>query len=132
LAREVIRLQGLRPGEDVAITFTGLRPGEKLHEALVASDEWLEADPAAGVIAVGSRARGLAEVRDIMDRLAMAARHGADALVRETLFAAVAAQPRLPAKKKSARPVNPASAGSAAAPRSPAPTRSASAARGRR
>jgi O-antigen biosynthesis protein WbqV len=95
LAREVIRLQGMRPGEDVAITFTGLRPGEKLHEALVASDEWCEADPAAGVIAVGSRARGIAEVRDIMDRLTMAARHGADAVVRETLFAAVAAQPAL-------------------------------------
>jgi len=34
LARQMIRLAGLRPERDVEVTFTGLRPGEKLHEAL--------------------------------------------------------------------------------------------------
>jgi O-antigen biosynthesis protein WbqV len=34
LARQMIRLAGLRPGLDVAITITGLRPGERLHEEL--------------------------------------------------------------------------------------------------
>ena len=32
LARQLIELSGLRPDQDVRIVFTGLRPGEKLHE----------------------------------------------------------------------------------------------------
>jgi O-antigen biosynthesis protein WbqV len=34
LARQMIRLAGLRPDVDVAVQFTGLRPGEKLFEEL--------------------------------------------------------------------------------------------------
>ncbi len=34
LARQMIRLAGLRPDEDVKIEFTGLRPGEKLFEEI--------------------------------------------------------------------------------------------------
>jgi O-antigen biosynthesis protein WbqV len=90
LAREVIRLAGLRPGVDAPIVFTGLRPGEKLHEQLVARDEWREADPAAGVIAVASPPRGLSELQETMERLCQLARGGADAAVAEALFAALA------------------------------------------
>lgn len=34
LAEDLIRLSGLEPGRDVEIVFTGIRPGEKLSEAL--------------------------------------------------------------------------------------------------
>ncbi len=34
LARQMIRLAGLRPERDISISYIGLRPGEKLHEAL--------------------------------------------------------------------------------------------------
>lgn len=39
LARNLIRLAGLRPEADVRLVFTGLRPGEKLHEELAAPNE---------------------------------------------------------------------------------------------
>jgi len=38
LALEMIRLSGLKPNEDIAVVFTGVRPGEKLYEE-VATDE---------------------------------------------------------------------------------------------
>ena len=39
LAEQLIRLAGKQPGKDVAIEYTGLRPGEKLHETLFHADE---------------------------------------------------------------------------------------------
>lgn len=41
LAENVIRMNGKRPYEDIKIEFTGLRPGEKLFEELLMSEEGL-------------------------------------------------------------------------------------------
>jgi O-antigen biosynthesis protein WbqV len=41
LARQMIRLAGLKPDKDVEIRFTGLRPGEKMHEELFHGSEAL-------------------------------------------------------------------------------------------
>ena len=39
LARRMIRLAGFEPGRDIRIEYTGLRPGEKLYEEVLANEE---------------------------------------------------------------------------------------------
>ncbi len=50
LARNMIRLSGQIPDKDVAISFTGLRPGEKLYEELFYPSEKPEKTEASGVL----------------------------------------------------------------------------------
>jgi len=43
LAKDLIKLSGFEPNVDIAIEFTGMRPGEKLYEELLTDEEGLTA-----------------------------------------------------------------------------------------
>lgn len=45
LAKNLIELSGLKVDEDIEIVFTGMRPGEKIHEELLTADENLLKTP---------------------------------------------------------------------------------------
>ena len=51
LAERMIALSGLEPGRDIEITFTGVRPGERLHEILFAHNEPTVEIGIAGIVA---------------------------------------------------------------------------------
>ena len=51
LAERMIALSGLEPGRDIRIEFTGIRPGERLHEILFAHDEPMVEIGIAGIVA---------------------------------------------------------------------------------
>jgi O-antigen biosynthesis protein WbqV len=51
LAERMITLSGLQPGHDIEITFTGVRPGERMHEILFADQEPVSETGIDGVMA---------------------------------------------------------------------------------
>ena len=52
LAKNLILLSGHKPNEDIQITFTGLRPGEKLYEEMLMEEEGMQ-DTANKLIHIG-------------------------------------------------------------------------------
>ncbi len=74
LARQMIRLAGLKPDRDVEIRITGLRPGEKLHETLFHTAEVTEPTRYPGVLIARPRPLDLDTLTAELDALAEAAR----------------------------------------------------------
>jgi FlaA1/EpsC-like NDP-sugar epimerase len=70
LARDMIRLSGLRPDVDIPIVYSGLRAGEKLFEELLGAEEGTEPTPHSKIFkARNSRSRDEAELLAQVDRL---------------------------------------------------------------
>jgi FlaA1/EpsC-like NDP-sugar epimerase len=69
LARQMIRLSGLQPDKDVAIEFTGLRPGEKLYEELFHDAEQLVTTAHEGIMLAAPRTVDYAELKTLLDQL---------------------------------------------------------------
>ena len=87
LASDLIRLSGREPSS-VPIQFTGLRPGEKLHEQLFYSREHVQRTEVSKVL----RTASVTPPNDLRDRVAdllMLAVGDQDADLRESLFALV-------------------------------------------
>jgi O-antigen biosynthesis protein WbqV len=76
LARQMIRLAGLRPDVDVAIRFTGLRPGEKLEEELFHGREPHVPAGRPGLLVAAPRTAELGIVARAFDALAASSRAG--------------------------------------------------------
>jgi len=69
LAERIIRLSGLEPGRDIEIAFTGIRPGERLHEILFAREEATAEIGIPGIVAARPVEPSLEAVRGWAARL---------------------------------------------------------------
>jgi FlaA1/EpsC-like NDP-sugar epimerase len=69
LARDLIALSGLRPGDDIEIRFTGTRPGEKLFEEIATDEERAEKTRHPQIFTGKTRSTGYAQVRAWVDEL---------------------------------------------------------------
>jgi FlaA1/EpsC-like NDP-sugar epimerase len=69
LAERMIRLSGLEPGRDVDIVFTGIRPGERLHEILFAREEGSSDIGVDGVVAAKPVCPPIAVVQGWIEKL---------------------------------------------------------------
>lgn len=76
LARQMIRLAGYRPEQDIRIEFTGLRPGEKLFEEILSAAEAPTRTEADGVFLAAPRVIDYALVNRALTELETAARGG--------------------------------------------------------
>ncbi len=75
LAEQMIRLAGLTPGKDIEISYTGLRPGEKLYEELFHGGENALRTEHQSIFLASPRGGELASLRNALKTLVDAAQN---------------------------------------------------------
>lgn len=69
MARDLIKLSGFEPETEIPIAYTGLRPGEKLHEELITADENLQATPHQKILVLQPQSCDLSALSEAIDAL---------------------------------------------------------------
>lgn len=87
LAKQLIRLSGKTPGEDIEISYTGLRPGEKIYEELFHKAERLERTVIEKIRIADSRSMDWGSVIAVFESLSTAVSQGdKQALIEQLLL----------------------------------------------
>jgi FlaA1/EpsC-like NDP-sugar epimerase len=89
LAEQMIRLSGKIPGEDIPISYIGLRPGEKLFEELFHEQERLEPTSHDKVLLARHREVGWEQLNTALDTIAEACERLDDVTLRAQLVSLV-------------------------------------------
>jgi FlaA1/EpsC-like NDP-sugar epimerase len=69
MARDLIRRSGFKPDVDIEIKFTGLRPGEKLHEELITEGEGIVRTPHEKIFVLKGTACDLTQLTQKIEEL---------------------------------------------------------------
>lgn len=85
LAKQMIRLSGKVPGKDIQIIYTGLRPGEKLHEELFHTEEKLGKTTHANILLADHRSNDWTQLTDNLTQLAQACHNYAEQNIQKVL-----------------------------------------------
>ena len=91
LARRMIQMSGLKEGKDIVITYTGLRPGEKLFEELLSDAEGTLATHHPKIMIAEIRKRVYEEVREYISNMIFIIKNDLESGVEEKDFALVKA-----------------------------------------
>ena len=85
LARDLIKLLGYEPETDIKISYTGLRPGEKLYEELITEGEGIVPTKHEKIMVLRGDGRPYQDMEELLSELARKAKaHDAQG-IKETL-----------------------------------------------
>jgi len=89
LAERLIRLSGLEPGRDIELAYTGVRPGERLHEILFDKNEPMVETGLKGVMAAQAPGADQQRISEWLDGLSDALAHDDVERTNAVLMAAI-------------------------------------------